>query len=140
VDDADDHEIMCATYTHARRHPMVMGQIGGWTPPFQLTLTQLGVLIVSFLVEMRTWSLWGPLLPRMFAVLLALGLPCLLAWAVRRTRVEGRSLPRFAMGWVGYMSSPRRGRVGGRPYRSARPSLWPTSRTVWVASDERDDW
>ena len=87
MSDELDAEIVCATYTHARRHPMVMGQIGGWTPPFQLTLTQLAVLIVSFVIETQTWQYWGRFFPRMAGVVLALGLPCLLAWIVRRTRI-----------------------------------------------------
>jgi hypothetical protein len=36
-----DDEIICATYTHARRHPMVLGNIGGWTPPWQLKLVDV---------------------------------------------------------------------------------------------------
>jgi hypothetical protein len=135
VDEDNDNDILCATYTHARRHPMVMGQIGGWTPPFQLTLTQLAVVVVTFVIEMRTWQWWGAFLPRMAGVLFALTLPCVLAWAVRRTRIEGRSLPRFAVGWLSYMSMPRSGRVGGRPDRQSRP-LWPTTGSVYVAPGE----
>jgi hypothetical protein len=140
MNDELDAEIVCATYTHARRHPMVMGQIGGWTPPFQLTLTQLAVLIVSFAIETQTWRYWGPFLPRMAGVVVALGLPCLLAWVVRRTRLEGRSLPRFVAGWLTYVAMPRSGRVGGRAYRPSRP-LWPYYERIYVAPAPReDDW
>ena len=130
-----DAEIVCATYTHARRHPMVIGQIAGWTPPFQLTLTQLAVLIVTFVVEMQTWRFWGPYLPRLVAALIAFGLPVGLAWIVRRTRIEGRSLPRFAAGLLSYAATPRYGRVGGRAYHPSR-SWWPASRYVYVARGE----
>jgi hypothetical protein len=136
--DDDDDQIICATYTHARRHPMVLGNIGGWTPPFQLTLVQVAVLIVAYVVEMQTWRWWGAKLPMTVGVVLAAGVPCLLAWAVRRTRIEGRSLPRLVVGWARFAVLPRRGVVGGRPYRPARPST-PLRSAVYVAPgwDER---
>jgi hypothetical protein len=121
MDDDSDHQIICATYTHARRHPMVLGNIGGWTPPFQLTLVQVGVLIGAYVIEMQTWRWWGAKLPMTLAAIIAIGVPCLLAWVVRRTRIEGRSLPRLALGWVQYAILPRHGVVGGRAYRPARP-------------------
>ena len=118
--DAPHEKIACATYTHARRHPLVLGNIAGWTPPFQLSLPQLGVLVGVFVLEMQTWQLWGPLLPRSVAILVAIALPCGLAWAVRRARLEGRTLMRTVLGGVMLISTPRAGRVGGRPFHSAR--------------------
>ncbi|MGH9214304.1 MAG: TcpE family conjugal transfer membrane protein [Acidimicrobiales bacterium] len=135
--DEPDAEIVCATYTHARRHPMVMGQIGGWTPPFQLTLTQLAVLVITFIVETQTWRWWGQMLPRLVGIVVALGLPCVLAWVVRRTRLEGRSLVRYAVGWVTLISTPHGGRVGGRAYRPVR-QWWPVGGHVYVAPGEDD--
>ena len=88
MDDDSDHQIICATYTHARRHPMVLGNIGGWTPPFQLTLVQVGVLIGAYVIEMQTWRWWGAKLPMTLAAIIAIGVPCLLAWVVRRTRMS----------------------------------------------------
>ena len=114
--------IECATYTHARRHPMVIGQIGGWTPPFQLSLPQVVVLVGAYLVEAWTMRWWGGLLPRPLMVIVAVGVPCLLAWAVRSARIEGRSLARAAVGYLAYAAMPRTGHVGGRPYRPARPA------------------
>jgi hypothetical protein len=134
MSDADD-EIICATYTHARRHPMVLGNIGGWTPPFQLTLVQVAVLIVAYVVEVQTWSMWAGHLPTALGLVLAIGLPCLLAWAVRHTRIEGRSLPRLAVGWLQFLARPRRGAVGGRPYRPERPRA-PLGGYVYVAAED----
>jgi hypothetical protein len=119
ADDVPD-QLTCATYTHARRHPMVLGQIGGWTPPFQLTLPQLGVVIVAYLVEVKTWRWWGALLPPTMAVLVGAGMPCVLAWLVRHARIEGRSLPRAVLGWLMLAWSPRAPLVGGRAYRPQR--------------------
>lgn len=122
-----------ATYTHARRHPMVLGQIGGWTPPFQLTLPQVGVLIVGYVLELQTWRYWGPYLPRVLAIGLAVGAPCVLAFAARRARVEGRSLPRTVIGWLMLLWVPRGGLAVGRPQRPTRPMTigWP----VYLAPD-----
>jgi hypothetical protein len=113
-EDGEDH-IVCATYTHARRHPLVLGHIAGWTPPFQLTVPQLVVLGVTFWIEMQTWDLWGRFLPDLAGVVVAVGLPVALAWVVRRARFEGRSLARAAVGVVQWASTPRLGRAGGRP-------------------------
>jgi len=94
TDDEQPHQLNCATYTHARRHPMVIGQIGGWTPPFQLTMPQVAVLLVGLLIEVKTWQWWLGYLPSAMAVVVALVLPVLLAWVVRRARFEGRSIGR----------------------------------------------
>jgi hypothetical protein len=109
--------ITCATYTHARRHPLVIGKIGDWTPPFQFTLPQLGVFLAVLYVEAQTWRYWGHLLPQLLGVLTFLGLPVACAWAVRKARWEGRSLPRAVLGWMTYATLPRRGQASGRTYR-----------------------
>jgi len=119
-DEAGAPEIHCATYTHARRHPMVLGRIAGWTPPFQLSLTQIGVLLVSFYAMVQTWGLWATALPDSLALILGVGIPVGLTWAVRRVRVEGRSLPRAALGWVMLWSVPPKGTLRGRPHREHR--------------------
>lgn len=126
----------CATFTHARRHPMVLGQIGGWTPPFQLTAVQIVVLIVTVLLEAQTWRWWGAYLPEVVGVVVAVGLPCGLTWAVRSARIEGRSLVRTAAGWLTLLSAPRQGRVGGRPYRSGGTPLLGSVRVYVAAGDE----
>jgi hypothetical protein len=133
VDEGDDG-IDCATYTHARRHPMVLGNIGGWTPPFQLSLTQVAVIVVVFVIEFQTRHIWGGWVPRIPGVLLTIALPCVLAWVVRATRIEGRSLPRLALGVLHYLWTPGRGHLGGRAYRPARPSA-PFLAAIYVADD-----
>jgi hypothetical protein len=114
--------VTCASYTHARRHPMVLGRIAGWTPPFQLSLTQIGVLLVSFFVMVKTWWLWAEPLPGSLALVMGAGVPIALTWAVRRVRVEGRSLVRAAVGWVWLWCTPHKGSLRGRPYRE-RPAV-----------------
>jgi hypothetical protein len=112
--------ISCATYTHARRHPMVLGQIGGWTPPFQLSPAQIGVLLVSVLVETQTWRMWGTHLPPVLSIALAIGIPVGMAWGVRKGRVEGRSLVRTAAGHLTLLARHGASQVGGRNYRPER--------------------
>lgn len=132
MDDRSDGRVLCATYTHARRHPMVLGKIGDWTPPFQLTMAQVAVLLGVLLVEVQTWRWWGARLNPALAVTIFIGLPTGLAWAVRKARIEGRSLPRAAVGWMIFLARPRTGRVGGRSYRAARPATLAAHR-VYVA-------
>jgi len=113
-------QVMCATYTHARRHPIVLGKIAGWTPPFQISVPQMAVIVGVFAFEMMTWRYWRLVLPQTLATVLAISLPWVLAWAVRRARVEGRSLVRTAAGHLMLLVASPTGSVGGRPYTQAR--------------------
>ena len=108
--------IECRSYTFARAHPVVIGKIGGYSLPIQLSPVQLLVLIVSFLVLLWTRALWAHL-PGTFNLLVQVLVPLGLAWALRHLRVEGRSPIRMAFGLVSYASTPRDGQVDGRPYR-----------------------
>lgn len=117
MDEAEDVGILCASYTHARRHPMVLGRIAGWAPPFQLSVSQLAVLVCSFLSLMWSRPAWTIVVPPGLSGVVLLGGPIGLAWAIRRVRVEGRSLPRAALGWLTLWSQPSGGTVGGRVVR-----------------------
>lgn len=131
----EERRLTCATYTHARRHPMVLGKIGDWTPPVQITFPQLGVIFAALWVEYLTWRLWAARLPVVVAIVIFIGLPCALAWAVRKARIEGRSLVRAALGWLTYLVGAGRGRVGGRLYRAERSTSLDHAR-VYVAPGE----
>jgi hypothetical protein len=111
---------------------MVLGSIGGWSPPFQVTMTQLGVLLTSVLVINKSWYLWGPLFPPIVSVLIALAVPSLAAWAARRVKVEGRSPGRAALGWLSLMCATHDGTVGGRPAREPGAVSFGAGRT-WLA-------
>ncbi len=128
--------IVCASYTHARRHPMVLGRIAGWTPPFQLTVTQLVTLLVSFLALLWTAGLWSRFAPGTLQAVVLLGVPIGITWSVRRVRVEGRSLARAGLGWLMLWSSPRTGTNRGRPVSYRRPASTRTGR-LYVAGDPR---
>lgn len=109
--------IVCRNYTSARRHPNVIGVIGGWALPWPVTPTQLGVLIGSFLLLLKTRPLWGAFLPGFVSLTILGGLPLLGAWMVRYFRVEGRSPVRAAAGGLSYLIRPRAGTLQGRPFR-----------------------
>jgi hypothetical protein len=96
---------------------MVLGRIGGWTPPFQLSLTQIAVALVGFFVMVKSWWLWAEPLPGSVALVIGGGVPMGLAWAVRRVRLEGRSLVRAAAGWLSLWAAPHKGTLRGRPHR-----------------------
>ena len=126
---SDDTTVHCASYTHARRHPMVLGNIAGWAPPFQLTITQVLVVLTTFIFLTWSWPVWAPHLPSTLSFMAAAGLPIAAAWAVRHVRLEGRSLPRTALGYISLVSTDNGGRVAGRPLRFARPTR--TISAVW---------
>jgi hypothetical protein len=125
--------IRCRTYTHARRHPMVLGRIAGWTPPVQLSVTQIIVLLASLGAAVRTWQWWAAPLPDAVALVAVLGIPVVLTWAARRVRVEGRSLPRAVLGTLALWAVPRDGIVAGRPCRERRATTWDVKWMVVIA-------
>lgn len=106
-------QLACRSYTHARRYPWVIGKIGGWQLPTQLTPAQLVTLGASLFVLVQTRALWAHL-PRLANLTVEVALPGAGAWAVRHLRMEGRAPLRAFAGAVGYLAAPRRGVVQGR--------------------------
>ncbi|HEU5001269.1 MAG TPA: TcpE family conjugal transfer membrane protein [Actinomycetota bacterium] len=113
-------EIACRSYTHARRYPWVIGSIGGWQLPTQLSLSQLAAMGLTLLVLVQTRALWAHL-PRMGNLLVEVSLPAVAAWGARHLQVEGRSPVRALLGALMYLSFPRAGRIHGRPRRNPGP-------------------
>jgi hypothetical protein len=114
---------------------MVLGTIGDWSLPFQVTVTQIGVFLVGLVAVNQTWRFWAPLLPPVVAAITGVGLPVLVAWLARRVRIEGRSPLRAAGGWVQLWSAPPAGVIGGRPARERR--LADLSRHRFVVAGEQ---
>lgn len=123
--------VVCATYTFARRHPKVLGRIGGWAPPVQLSFVQLGTFAATITILVWSWGLWAPWLPPLARLLVVAGVPSVLCWAVRRSRVEGRSLVRAGLGFVTLACQPRGGTLAGRPAPSQRCVDWSRHR-AWI--------
>jgi conjugation transfer TcpE-like protein len=129
VTDPIDDTLWCRNYTSARKFPRVLGRIAGYTLPFLLSMTQVGVLLGSFMVLSITFGLWGDVVPYSGAVLL--GVPFGLAWAIRHLRIEGRSPIKTVFGVLALLVSPPGGMVHGRPRLGRRPSSRFTAH-AWV--------
>lgn len=124
----DDLVVACRVYTHARRHPMVIGNIQGLRiPPVTPAQLLIGVgSLVLLTVSYRVWAHFGTAVNS----LIMLGIPLGLAFAARALRVEGRAPWRAGIGWLMLVAAPRRGLRLGKPERvsrltrSYRPKVW----------------
>jgi hypothetical protein len=126
--------VTCASYTHARRHPKVLGKIGGWAPPVQLSFTQLATFAAVAVALVMSWELWAAWLPPLGPLVVITAAPSAAAWAVRRSRVEGRSLVRTAAGFITLVCQPRTGTLAGRPAPSGGRHDWRAHRAFVVHS------
>jgi hypothetical protein len=127
--------IACRVYTHARRHPIVIGNIQGLRIP-PVTPAQLGLLVggVVFLAVTRTlWAHFGAVVN----VLVLLGVPLGLAWSARAVRMEGRAPWRAALGWLQLFGTPSEGECLGRRVR--RPRTVRYRGRTWVADVAASD-
>lgn len=110
------------SYTHALRHPIIIGRIAGWRLPWALSATQLGAIAATTGLLLSTRSVWAHL-----GGVGNLAVFCLMVggagWAVRHWRVEGRSPLAAAAGIITVALAPRcrRGVRNGRPERPSRP-------------------
>jgi hypothetical protein len=124
----DDLVVACRVYTHARRHPVVIGNIQGLRIP-PVTPAQLLVGVGSLVVltaTHRIWAHFGGAINGFLMVAIPLGL----AFAARALRVEGRAPWRAGLGWLMLVAAPRRGMRLGKPERTTRlvrqyrPKVW----------------
>ncbi len=114
--------ILCRSYTFARRYPLVIGKIGGWAPLWgPATPTQYGLGVGSALLLLWTRKYWAHLLGPLNLVV-AVGVPFGLAWAVRAARFEHRAPARALLGFAMLLTTPPKGRINGRPYFEPRPN------------------
>lgn len=126
--------LACRVYTHARRHPIVIGNIQGLRIP-PVTPAQLGIAVGAVLFLAVTSALWAHL-GSVANGLVLLGVPLGLAWAARAVRMEGRAPWRTALGWLQLLASSRDGVCLGRRDSPARRPVACRGRT-WIA--EIDD-
>lgn len=125
-----DDVIECQTYTHARRFPLVIGQIGGFHLPVPWTPAQLIAGIATFVVLLYTRRLWA-LFGSVGNLVLVLGLPLLVGWLIRHLKIEGRTTLRAAGGYGRYLSRSRTGKLHGRPVAHRAPR-WHRAARVFV--------
>jgi hypothetical protein len=128
----DAAPISCRSYTFARRYPLVIGKIAGWTPWWgPATPAQYVIAIATGLTLLATKGIWAHLGP--LNLLVIIGLPFGLAWYVRSARIEHRSPERAMLGFLTLLSVPPMGTRDGRPARDPRPARARGCR-VWVAA------
>lgn len=125
----DDLVLACRVYTHARRHPVVIGNIQGLRIP-PVTPAQLLVGVGSLVVLTVTWPIWAHFGGAVNGFLIV-ALPLGLAYAARALRVEGRAPWRAGVGWLMLVLMPRRGTRLGKPERTTH--LVRQYRRAWVA-------
>ncbi|WP_329583558.1 hypothetical protein [Streptomyces sp. NBC_01361] len=114
-----DAVVVGRCYTHARRHPLVIGRFPGggrlWGGPY--TIPQAVVIAATFVVLMMFRPLWAH-----FGVLgnvvIAFALPYALGFLVRKVNVDGRNPLAVAGSVFGLMGAPSTGRMGGRPVKT----------------------
>lgn len=114
--DEGAQQVACRSYTHARRYPWVIGKVGGWQLPTQLSIAQMAAMAATLAALIETRALWAHL-PRLLNLAVEVGFPAAAAWAARHLRMEGRSPLRALAGLVGYLASPRHGQLHGRHHR-----------------------
>ncbi|HMG41392.1 MAG TPA: hypothetical protein VK611_08680 [Acidimicrobiales bacterium] len=126
----DDLVLECRVYTHARRHPIIIGNIQGLRIP-PVTPAQLLVGVGALVVLVATQPLWahfGSVINGLAMITIPLGL----AFAARALRVEGRAPWRYALGWFNMVAAPKGGKRLGKADRTWTMPRHYTQRT-WVA-------
>jgi hypothetical protein len=110
------------TYTKGRRQPYLIRKWPGsnWALPLgPYTITQLLVFVgsVYLLLSYReVWARFGP-----FNLVIGVGLPLVLTYVTRHTRIEGRDPLRAGIALASLLLQPRAGYLGGDPLRTPRP-------------------
>lgn len=110
------------TYTKGRRQPYLIRKWPGsnWALPLgPYTITQLLVFVgsVYLLLSYRdVWAHFGP-----FNLIIGVGLPLMLTYLTRHSRIEGRDPVRAGIALAALLLQPRAGYLGGSPFRSAKP-------------------
>jgi hypothetical protein len=125
----DDLVVDCRVYTHARRHPVVIGNIQGLRIP-PVTPAQLIVGVGSLVLLVAGYPLWAHFGGAINGFLMV-SIPLGLAFAARALRVEGRAPWRAGLGWLMLVVAPRRGTRLGKPERTSQ--IVRQYRRAWVA-------
>lgn len=119
--EAPDTTTVGRTYTRGRRQPYLIRKWPGsnWALPMgPYTITQLLVFVgsVYLLFTYRdVWAHFGPV-----NLVIGIGIPVVLTYATRHTRIEGRDPLRAAIALVSLLLQPRGGYLNGVPVNPAR--------------------
>lgn len=116
------HTAVGRSYTAGRRQPYLIRKWPGsrWTLPLgPYTLTQLTILVGSIVLLVKTRAVWAHF--GSLNLVIGVGLPAVLTYAARRTRIEGRDPVRTLLAAITYLLQPRAGYLRGRVYRLPAP-------------------
>lgn len=135
VEQSGDDIIYFQSYTHALRHPIIIGRIAGWRLPWALSVTQLGAVGATAVALLATRPVWAHLGSVGNLVLFSLIVGGA-GWAARHWRIEGRSPIAAAAGILSVALLPaRRSTRNGRPVRAPRPARASAPVTVSALPD-----
>ena len=130
-----DEIIHFQSYTHALRHPIIIGRVAGWRLPWALSVIQLGAVggtAVALLATRPVWAHLGGVGNLVLFSLIVGGA----GWAARHWRIEGRSPIAAAAGILSVALLPaRRSTRNGRPVRAPRPARASAPVTVSALPD-----
>lgn len=118
---ADEDRIEIARwYTAGRRFPRLMGRLSDGTPipggPY--TIQQLAVFVIGLLALNMTRGVWG-----VFGTLINYALMFALPWLAAKALgffAWGRNPITIAHGFLQLMTTPRAGRINGRPVEAPK--------------------
>ncbi len=115
-------EIECWSYTHARRHPSVLGKVGGANLPFgPYSPAQIVTFMVLFALLLMTKGTWGHVIHGgVMRTGVLIFVPGGAMWFVRNVKVEGRSPFRFLIGFIQSWIAPRHGLCRGKRMKRRR--------------------
>lgn len=126
----DEHQLECWSYTHARRHPAVLGKVGGAHLPFgPYTPTQGVIFMVTAVPLFLTKQWWSPIVGSQLRIVVMFGVPIAAMFVFRNLRIEGRSPLFYLFGLITLCLTPRHGYLRGR--RAQRPrEMWMFGRRI----------
>lgn len=115
--------IVGRTYTKGRRQPYLIRKWPGsnWALPLgPYTITQLLVFVGSVYLLLSYREVWGHF--GHFNLVIGVGLPLLLTYLTRHSRIEGRDPLRAGVALAGLLLQPRTGYLGGDAFRAPGPT------------------
>lgn len=107
------------TYTKGRRQPYLIRKWPGsnWALPLgPYTITQLVVFVGSVYLLISYKEIWAHFGP--FNLFIGVGLPLLLTYLTRHSRIEGRDPLRAGIALASLLLQPRAGYLGGEPFKT----------------------
>lgn len=124
------------SYTHARRHPAVLGKVGGTVLPFgPYSTEQLVAGGAVFVLTLLTRPVWSLMFGGSFGTLLMfVGAPGATMWAARNLRPERRSPLRAGIGLAKALAAPSGGMTRNRPQTTPRPRR--LAQTILISGGE----